>query len=859
MSTMGYVTTLTGAEDSANLSIDFEKQSYKVMEGGKQVSKSFSDIITFTRSTTGGRFNEKGLYEVVAVNQPRFDYDPITKVLKGLLFEEQRTNIATYSGAMSNWNRTRVDVRPNAAISPDGSLTAVKLVSDTVADWHYATCPSFTVPTGTTYSQSVYAKAGEWPRIRLGFLNTNIFGGAPVFDLTTGTRVSGNVGEITPVGDGWYRCTFEATSKIAGSSAMSINSVKAGETDANTAGDGVSGIYVWGAQVETGGSVSSHILTDATFTSRSTPATYFDNKGVLKTAGVDIARSSSYNYDTSGKLLPSGLLLESASVNLLPNSSNFVATAWGAYSESGASVPTRVIPNKTISPSGNMDASLLVMGSGNCLLTQNISATVNLPYTMSVWMKGVVGGEKVRLEFRSVTSQGTSWGSPITLTKEWVRYTVSGMNSSLEGVRGFQFRKNAVDGGEQSFYIWGAQVEQKTAVSSYIATGQNFVSRASTATYFDQSGVMQTAPINTPRSEAYSRTGVRIGLLVESATTNLVKYSNCFGSGWTDTSNSPNKPVVTGDSAVAPDGTTTATTIEFPDKEAYTTQTWNQQVGQLVAGSTLAPSVWLKADKPVTMQIRKGDGVAGYEAVQVTTEWQRFESTPGANTGTTFNFGLANPASVATTPFKLYAWGAQLEYGNYATSEIVTGAVAVTRAADVYSSPTAARGADVSSSVATTRAIDAANVNTLTPWYNATAGTLTSIVVPGARLGATRSVTVLDNGSQTNRIALFDITTGGNAAGRCTLNGTENNTTDLLNAFVQNVVTKTAISWSVPLGFVACVGGKTSSTVMPASIPEVTTLRIGSSAVGGSFNGHIKAVGFYPLRLSNSQLQLLTE
>ena len=867
MSTMGYVTTLTGAEDAAELSLDFTKQSYKVMVGGKQVVKNFPDVVAFIRSTSAGRWSDKGVYEMVPANTPRFDYDPLTKALRGLLLEEQSTNMVSYSDRPII-QTTRSSYIVNGELWIDGTTQFKKLVEDTSTGTHFGLPATVTIQPDTTYTFSYFLKAAERTKIQFQPQAAANWVGAVVpvvdVDLVSKTVVSSAsaITTLEELGDGVFRVTITMTSKgAAGAVAFSSSCYPVLANPAGAisyAGDGLSGMYIGGYQVEAKPYATSYVPCAEVFTSRYTPATYFDSKGVLKTAGINVPRSSAYTYNSSGKLTPIGLLLESASVNLLPNSSNFTANAWGAYSDSGATVTTKVLPNREISPSGDMDASLLVMGSGNCLLTQNIAANVNLPYTMSVWMKGVVGGEKVRLEFRSVTSQGTQWGSPITLTKDWIRYTVSGMNSSLEGVRGFQFRKNAVDGGEQSFYIWGAQIEQSTTMSSYIATGQNFVSRASTATYFDQFGVMQTAPINTARSEAYSRTGVRIGLLVESsAATNFVKYSNCFGSGWTDTSNSPNKPVVTGDSAVAPDGTNTATTIEFPVKDANTTQTWNQQVGQLVTGATLAPSVWLKADKPVTMQIRKGDGVAGYEAVQVTTEWQRFESTPGANTGTTFNFGLANPASLATTPFKLYAWGAQLEYGNYATSEIVTGAVAVTRAADVYSSPTATRAADVSSSTSTTRAVDYAYNTTLSTWFNQSKGTF---VVSGQHSNsdpANKHIFGLQSSNSADswiaiRTATQRLQVGGTTNINLSFAGLE---------IAPRAVFKAAFRYGTNNGalFIGGVSGGTDSSCTFPSSPVFARAVFGGYTNGSiSMNGWLKGVNYYKTELTNDQLAFIS-
>ena len=53
-------------------------------------------------------------------------------------------------------------------------------------------------------------------------------------------------------------------------------------------------------------------------------------------------------------------------------------------------------------------------------------------------------------------------------------------------------------------------------------------SRATTATYFDAAGVMQTAAINVPRIDHDPVTGESLGLLIEEARTNLLTYSEQF-------------------------------------------------------------------------------------------------------------------------------------------------------------------------------------------------------------------------------------------------------------------------------------------------------------------------------------------
>jgi hypothetical protein len=60
-------------------------------------SQSLDKRITFTRGSIGTFVNKNGLIETAQVNQPRFDYDPISGECRGLLIEESRQNLLTYS------------------------------------------------------------------------------------------------------------------------------------------------------------------------------------------------------------------------------------------------------------------------------------------------------------------------------------------------------------------------------------------------------------------------------------------------------------------------------------------------------------------------------------------------------------------------------------------------------------------------------------------------------------------------------------------------------------------------------------------------------------------------------------------
>ena len=56
--------------------------------------------VTFTRASTATYFDSTGTMQTAATNAPRWDYDPVTLGLRGLLIEEARTNVLLRSAAL---------------------------------------------------------------------------------------------------------------------------------------------------------------------------------------------------------------------------------------------------------------------------------------------------------------------------------------------------------------------------------------------------------------------------------------------------------------------------------------------------------------------------------------------------------------------------------------------------------------------------------------------------------------------------------------------------------------------------------------------------------------------------------------
>lgn len=894
MSTMGYVTTLTGAEDAASLSLDFEKQNYRVMEGGKLVSKQFSEFFSFARSTSGGRYNEKGLYESVPAGQPRFDYDPITKVLKGLLIEEQRTNIMNYSsmGSGSGWTAAQSRFFSNAGMAPDGTFTA-SLLENSVPTPSYifkSVSLATTVPNTITFHVKPSTSMPFTVIVELASAD----GGNITFDSVAKTFI-GNAGatkSYEEIGDGWIRVRM--TLNTITRSAIAIYCGVAGTTNVQHSG------YIWGFQIEAGAFPTTYIPTPAVFTSRASTATYFDKNGVLKTADVNVARTEAYDY-FNGEVKPVGLLLEGASTNRLPNSSNFNAAGWVTYSD-GTGQPTIITPNATLSPSGSMDASLVSMSSGNCLLTQNLAVTVSLPYTMSVWMKGVVGGEKVSLEFRSVTSAGLSWATPFTLTKDWVRYVVSGMNTDVAGSRGFQFRKNATTAGAQSFYVWGAQVEQASTVSSYVPTNPTFTSRASTATYIDSAGIIQTAANNVARDQAYGydSSGVLrpIGLLLEGAATNLLSYSDNYVTGtagtWSNSGPGTLPLLVTPNAANGTRGEGTMTLMARQDlgvkylfkaitAGARTIITRTQRikaVGASPAGTCLTMRLQTESYANrvdawfnVTTGVCAAQGIGDCEAIGVSMVKERDgvwlctltgKSGVGA-WGSVAMSALDRAGTTDSTPASvcsLYIDTAQCEIGSSATSYIPTTTTTVTRAADVYSSTTSTRAADVSTSLAATRVNDSAPILNMTPWYNQIASSFKVEFTPGPIGVGTTNLAFYTRSSLAIANSLTIIRRGPDVTEAAGIISRPDGSVQMIASDKGSVNTgvriKACISYKLNSAAFA-TQGKAPILDNTVELPTPDWMFVGNNGSNSqNLNGHIHSLQYYPVRLSDAQTQLIT-
>jgi hypothetical protein len=319
-----------------------------------------SAVTAYTPTTTQPITNYVPVLLSAANNVARFDHNPVTGESLGLLIEEQRTNLLTYSEAFDDaiWGATSVTVGVNAAVAPSGTITADSLTEIAGTSLIPRLSWSQTISTSTQYTLTVYAKEIVGPNRR--YLQIWINSGFPTaggsqganFDLVSGT-VTKNVGNftasMTPVGNGWYRCVL-----ITNTSNGTTAGIRIGLQDSPTAdpatfwnptGTG-SSILLWGAQLEAGAFPTSYIPTVASAVTRSADA-----------ASMTGANFSSWYRADEGTLYAestlSGNAINKDLVFISDNtSSNSIAIRWASGAQAQFSVTVGGASQSNIAPSG---------------------------------------------------------------------------------------------------------------------------------------------------------------------------------------------------------------------------------------------------------------------------------------------------------------------------------------------------------------------------------------------------------------------------------------------------------------------------------------------------------------------------
>jgi hypothetical protein len=244
-----------------------------------------SAVTAYTATTTQPITNYIPVLLAAPAGVARFDHVPTTGVSQGLLIEEQRTNLLLQSEDFSTtWSITgTASISTNVTSSPAGTITADKFIlGDTITSGNAAFFQSVTkAATATTYTTSVFVKAAEFNSLRLVFRDTATAGNnvEAYFNAATGAIASGPTANgtftgasatISAVGNGWYRVTLTGTTSTETS--VNVRMLVYQNGTGTATGNGFSGIFIWGAQLEAGAFATSYIPTTTTALTRNADA-----------------------------------------------------------------------------------------------------------------------------------------------------------------------------------------------------------------------------------------------------------------------------------------------------------------------------------------------------------------------------------------------------------------------------------------------------------------------------------------------------------------------------------------------------------------------------------------------------------
>jgi len=241
-----------------------------------------SAVTAYTPTTTQPITNYIPVLLTAASGVARFDHNPTTGESLGLLVEEQRTNLLTYSDDFANaaWTLgSDSTLTSNTVVAPDGTLTGDKFGENTANGARSLAQSTSSVAPSAVSTTTVYAKAGERSNLLIRAFDNAASANYiwANFNLLTGAiNASGNSGNgtgasasITAVGNGWYRCAVSGIPNNSGTATRATIYVTTSTSNTTSyQGNGFSGLYIWGAQLEAGAFPTSYIPTVAATVTR---------------------------------------------------------------------------------------------------------------------------------------------------------------------------------------------------------------------------------------------------------------------------------------------------------------------------------------------------------------------------------------------------------------------------------------------------------------------------------------------------------------------------------------------------------------------------------------------------------------
>ena len=554
--------------------------------------------------------------------------------------------------------------------------------------------------------------------------------------------------------------------------------------------------------------------------------------------------SNATRYSPTGQL-------EYAPHNLLLQSQTFDNASWTKTSSS-------ITANAATAPDGTLTGDKLIGNSGlNGSVSQIISFTSGTSYAVSFFAQkaefdivqlrvgssafaGTTGNRTV--DFNLTTGSVSSVGSSISsasitaVGNGWYRCVSIVIPTSTASDSVFIRISNTGDG-TSGLYIWGAQLAVGPYPLDYTPT--------------------TTAVVYGPRFDYNPSTLVAQGLLIEEQRTNSLRNNPMVGASAPSTLPT-NWLLNVGGLTIGVVGTGTENGIAYIDIRFSGTPTQTfasvrfESNTQVVAanGQTWTNSFYVRRvsgsntnitsfenrifyrDSGGTVLLESSSSIAGLlENTSISGSRTTFAYTSSAATTAFVNSAVYLVTTIGSAiDITLRIGLPQLEQGAFATSVIPTTTAATTRSADI------------------------ASIGTLSPWYNATEGTLYAEASPQVSNVSGCALVELSTDVQ-NRIGMFKLTSTGNASLAVLVSNVTQAST---NSGAWTATGKMTGAYATN-DFASSLNGSAAATDATGTVPTVTTLTLGRRTDNANvLNGHLRRITYTPRRLTNAELQSLT-
>ena len=297
--------SVQGADSSANLFLE-SKLNGSVFIGALN---NATQVLQITPTASGSNYNNLqitnglGGYSGPAISSwgvdanselnliPKGTASVVANKLLNIRSASQNYILYSEQFQQSNWTKSAVTVTADAVANPvNGGTNADFIIEDTTSTGGRNVYQQASVSGYSNVTFSIWLKGNGRRYVELDIWDGNTNAAGVYFDLTAGTYLASNIAGSAITGvtysiapspvSGWYRCSITVN---RGSISYLYHRLQFNSTYPFTTytGDGISGIYAWGAQVEIAGAPGAYTLTTSSAVTYTVPQLLINGNSVM--------------------------------------------------------------------------------------------------------------------------------------------------------------------------------------------------------------------------------------------------------------------------------------------------------------------------------------------------------------------------------------------------------------------------------------------------------------------------------------------------------------------------------------------------------------------------------------------------